>query len=129
MNNQKKGLPVKKNNELLPRAKELRKEMTPQERRLWYCFLRGYPVKIYKQRIIDSFIVDFYCASAKLVIEVDGSHHFSEQGIQYDKERSAIIEAYGLKVLRVSNYDVDTNFNNVCTYIDNEITKRLKGNK
>ena len=64
---------------MLPHARELRRDMTPQEQKLWYLFLRKYPVKVYKQRIIDSFIVDFYCASAKLVIELDGSQHYSDQ--------------------------------------------------
>ena len=67
------------------RAKELRHEMTPQERKLWYAFLRDYPIKIYKQRVIEFFIVDFYCAEAKLAIELDGSQHYTEQGKCYDK--------------------------------------------
>lgn len=120
---------VKKNGNMLTTAKMLRKNMTPHERKLWYMFLRNYPVKIYKQRIIESFIVDFYCASARLVIEIDGSQHFSEQGIKYDKERSAVIEAYDLKVLRFTNYDVDTAFNAVCETIDSEIKLRLEENK
>ena len=66
------GIP--KDSSKLSTAKRLRREMTPHERKLWYLFLQKYPVKIYKQRIIDAFIVDFYCASAKLVIEVDGSN-------------------------------------------------------
>lgn len=66
---------------MLNHARELRRDMTPQERKLWYLFLRTYPVKIYKQRIVESFIVDFYCcASARLAIEVDGSQHYEEQG-------------------------------------------------
>ena len=73
--------------------------MTPQERRLWYQFLRTYPVKIYKQRIIGSYIVDFYCASAKLVIEIDGSQHFEEQGLAYDAERTSYLESFTLLLL------------------------------
>ena len=61
---------------MLPQARALRRNMTPQEAKLWYQFLRNYPVKIYKQRIIESFIVDFYCSKAQLVIEVDGAQHF-----------------------------------------------------
>ena len=114
---------------MLPTAKTLRKNMTPHERKLWYMFLRNYPVKFYKQRIIESFIVDFYCASARLVIEIDGSQHFTEQGKEYDKERSAVIESYGLKVLRFSNYEIDTAFVNVCETIDEEIRARLKESK
>lgn len=67
---------IPKNNHLLSRARELRREMTPQERKLWYLFLRKYPVKFYKQRIIASFIADFYCPKARLVIELDGSQHY-----------------------------------------------------
>lgn len=104
--------------DLIPRAKELRHPMTPQERRLWYCFLRDYPVKFYRQRTIDSFVVDFYCASAKLVIELDGSQHYTEDGKAYDEERTAILEnKYGLKVYRFSNFDVNVNFQTVCEQI------------
>ena len=109
--------PVRKNHKLLSRAKELRKEMTPQECHLWYDFLRSYPVKIYKQRIIDSFIADFYCASARLVIEVDGAQHFSEEGLLRDRARTEIIERYGIQVLRFTNHEVDTQFEAVCNLI------------
>ncbi len=112
---------IKKNNALLPKARELRREMTPHERKLWYLFLRNYPVKIYKQRIIQSYIVDFYCASAKLVIEVDGSQHYEETGQQYDRERSAVLEREGLRVLRFSNREIDRDFTGVCQAIDNAI--------
>ena len=84
---------VVKNNDMLDVARRLRREMTPQEQRLWYVFLRKYPVKFYKQRIIESFIVDFYCADARLVIELDGSQHYTEQGKCYDEERSQILRA------------------------------------
>ncbi|MBQ4047582.1 MAG: endonuclease domain-containing protein [Clostridia bacterium] len=100
--------------------------MTPHERKLWYLFLRKYPVKIYKQRIIGRFIVDFYCASAKLVIELDGSQHYEPLGMSYDSERSAFLEALGLKVLRFSNRDIDREFHSVCEEIDLTIQKRLQ---
>ena len=100
--------------------------MTPYERKLWYLFLCKYPVKIYKQRIIGRFIVDFYCASAKLVIEVDGSQHYEPQGMAYDAERSAFLSALGLKILRFSNRDVDINFRGVCEQIDLTIQNRLQ---
>ena len=100
---------VPKNGQMLPRARELRRNMTPQEKKLWYQFLRKYPVKIYKQRIIESFIVDFYCASAKLVIELDGSQHYTEQGEAYDAERSACFERYGLEVIRLCGTCVQKN--------------------
>ena len=109
---------------MLETARKLRREMTPQETKLWYRFLRSYPVKIYKQRIIESFIVDFYCADARLVIELDGSQHYTEQGKCYDEERSQILRAYGLKVLRFSNRDVDRSFDSVCAQIHNIIQER-----
>lgn len=111
-------MPIQKNNKMLPRAKELRRHMTPQEKKLWYLFLRKFPVKIYKQKIIGSFIVDFYCASANLIIEVDGSQHNSEQGLAYDCERSALLSQYELNVLRFSNADVDYHFDLVCKKIE-----------
>ena len=101
--------------------------MTPHERKLWYLFLRKYPVKIYKQRIIGRFIVDFYCASAKLVIEVDGSQHYESQSMAYDEERSAFLSALGLQVLRFSNRDIDREFHGVCEQIDITIQSRLQG--
>ena len=98
--------------------------MTPHERKLWYLFLRTYPVKIYKQRIIDRFIVDFYCASAKLVIEIDGSQHFDMQGMSSDAERTAVLESFGLKVIRYSNREIDNEFASVCEQIDQIIQQR-----
>lgn len=117
---------VEKNNQMLPRARELRRDMTPQERKLWYLFLRKYPVKIYKQRIINSFIVDFYCASAKLVIELDGSQHFTEQGQAYDAERSACLARYGLEVIRFTNTEIDKEFDTVCKKIHIVIQSRRR---
>ncbi len=115
---------VTKNNKLLPRAKKLRKEMTPQERRLWYDFLRHYPVKVYKQRIIDTFIADFYCASARLVIEVDGSQHFTPDGLKKDAARTEMIEQYNLLVIRFTNREVDRQFEAVCNAIHHLIEVR-----
>ena len=108
------------NKKLIPAARSLRKEMTPQEKHLWYNFLRNYPIKFYKQRVINNFIVDFYCAQAKLIIELDGNQHYTEQGIEHDKERTMILEALGIRVIRFSNADIDKNFNSVCQMI-NEI--------
>ena len=94
---------VNKNYKMLGTARALRRTSTAQERKLWYLFLRDYPVKIYKQRIIESFVVDFYCAQARLVIELDGFQHYEPQGMAYDSERSAFLTALGLEVLRFSN--------------------------
>ena len=115
-----------KDNNQLENARRLRRDMTPHERKLWYLFLRKYPVKIYKQRIIGRFIVDFYCASARLVVELDGTQHYEPQGIAYDSERTAFLVAQGLEVLRFSNRDIDRDFYRVCTQIDVTIQKRLQ---
>ena len=115
---------IPKDNNKLSRARALRKEMTPQERHLWYDFLRSYPVKIYKQRIVGPYIVDFYCASAKLVIEVDGSQHYEHQGQAYDAQRTAYLEELGLMVVRYSNADINVRFRCVCDHIDHLITAR-----
>ena len=112
---------VPKNNELIENAKNLRKNMTRQEKHLWYDFLKNYPIKIYKQRIVDNFIADFYCHQARLVIEIDGSQHYTIEGKEYDKKRTEILEEYGLSVLRFSNLDVDDKFEGVCYVIDKVI--------
>ena len=117
---------LKYNSKLIPRAKELRKNATKQENHLWYDFLRKYPIRFQRQKTIDRFIVDFYCHQAKLVIELDGSQHYDAQGLAYDKERTAILESYGLKVLRFSNSDIDTNFSGVCTIIDETVQNRME---
>ena len=88
---------IPKDNAQLENARRLRREMTPHERKLWHLFLRKYPVKIYKQRIIGRFIVDFYRASDSLVIELDGSQHYDPQGLAYDTERSQFLMAQGYR--------------------------------
>ena len=115
---------IPKNNDLLENARKLRREMTPQELRLWYRFLRPYPVKIYKQRIIGPYIVDFYCASARLVLEIDGSQHYEETGKQRDSTRDAYLESLGLKVVRYSNRDINLRFNAMCEQIHMLIQER-----
>lgn len=117
------------NKNLIKNAKFLRKNMTKQEKHLWYDFLKLYNVKIIRQRTIGSYIVDFYCASAKLAIEIDGSQHYSEEGIQHDIERTKNLNTLGIKILRFSNRDIDTNFNGVCTAIHNEIQNLIKENR
>ncbi len=120
-----KNPPIKRNSENLVLARNLRRNMTRQERHLWYDFLRFYPVKFYKQRIIDNYIVDFYCHKARLVIELDGSQHYTEQGATSDAERTAVLENYNLFVLRFSNNEIDTQFERVCRIIDNIIRERI----
>ena len=119
---------ITKNDKLLPLAKKLRREMTPHERKLWYLFLRTYPVKVYRQRIIESYIVDFYCASAALVIEIDGSQHYEENGLSSDQIRDHRLKELGLTVLRFSNRDIDRRFFAVCEMIDNTVKDRIEKN-
>ena len=116
---------IEKDNTKLPFAKQLRRDMTPHERKLWYLFLRPYPVKVYKQRIIESYIVDFYCASARLVIEIDGSQHYEDESMRYDQNRTEALEKLGLFVLRFSNHEIDADFPAVCEMIDRIIRERV----
>ena len=118
-----KFLPRNKN--LRPLAAKLRTEMTKEERKLWYECLSSYPVRFYRQRIIGSYIVDFYCHKAKLVVELDGSQHYEITGQQQDLKRTEYLESIGLKVIRFSNLDVLRNFDGVCTVIDLSVQERL----
>lgn len=109
-----KPMSLNYNKHLISRAKKLRRDMTKQEKHLWYDFLSRYPIRFQRQKTIGNYIVDFYCHKAKLVVELDGSQHFDEQGIAYDAKRTAFLESLGLRVVRFSNHDVDSNFNGVC---------------
>ena len=113
------------NNANMEFAKQLRKEMTPWERKLWYLFLKDYPIRFQRQKCIDSFIVDFYCFRAKLVIELDGGGHYNPDSEKKDNERTKMLEQYGLKVIRFCNTDIDKNFYGVCTVIDHEVKQRI----
>lgn len=108
----------KHNSKLTENAKSLRKNMTKEERRLWYDFLRTYPVRFLRQKIIDNYIADFYCHKARLIVELDGSQHYEEQGLLKDKIRTEKIESRGLTVLRIPNNAVNQNFAGVCEYVD-----------
>ena len=112
--------------ELTKIAKILRKNMTKQEKHLWYDFLSTYKHKFVRQKVIKKYIVDFYCNKAKLIIELDGSQHYSEYGLSYDKGRTEEIEKLGLKVLRYYNRDIDDNFEEVCLMIEKQIKSRIK---
>ena len=120
---------LKYNGNLIPRAKELRKNATRQENHLWYDFLRTYSLRFQRQKTIDRFIADFYCHKARLVIELDGSQHYTEEGLAYDEERTNVLNKYNLEVLRFSNLDIDRNFNGVCTIIDKKIEERMNNDK
>lgn len=100
--------------------------MTSEERKLWYCFLSKHDLHFLRQKVIDNYIVDFYCSEVKLVIEVDGSFHYTESGIEYDQIRTNILSGYGLKVIRFSNHEMNFNFKLVCRKIEEELEKNAK---
>ena len=95
-------------------AQKLRREMTKEERRLWYEFLKQLPVTVNRQKVIDHYIVDFYCASAKLAIELDGSQHYDDEGAAADRERDHALNQRGITIVRYSNNDLNRNFDGVC---------------
>ena len=118
--------------ELLPRDKklrlraaELRKNATMEENHLWYDFLRAYPVQFNRQRIIGEHITDFYCAKARLVIELDGMQHNTEFAMEYDSIRTAFFESMEVMVLRFSNREIQSQFEKVCETIDLAVKRRI----
>lgn len=113
------------NKTLVPNAKDLRKNMTKEERRLWYDYLRKQEVRFVRQKIIGKYIVDFYCAKAKLVIELDGSQHYEADKAAPDAARTKYLENCGLIVIRIPNNEVLSNFDGVCTYLDYVVQKSL----
>lgn len=115
----------KYNKKLVPIAKTLRKNMTDEEKHLWYDFLKGYSIRFYRQKVLGKYIADFYCSKAKLVIEIDGSQHYDDIGLAYDKRRTEFIEKYDLTFLRIPNNEIRENFNNVCEYIDFTVKQRI----
>ena len=115
----------KHNQQLVPLAKQLRKEMTKEERHLWYDFLRSYPVRFSRQKVLGKYIADFYSAEAKLIIELDGSQHYEERNIQKDTERTVFLEGYGLTILRIPNNEISRNFRGVCEHIDAAVRQSL----
>ena len=106
-------------------ARTLRKNMTKEERHLWYDFLRNYPVKFTRQKVLGRYIVDFYCAQANLVIELDGSQHYEENEKQKDAERTKYLESYNLSVIRIPNNYINNNFRGVCEFIDKKVKQSL----
>jgi len=108
-------------------ARKLRKDMTREERKLWYDCLRNLPIRFYRQKPIGNYIADFYCPKLKLVIELDGSQHYQDKGIVYDTERTKELSKYKeIKVLRIPNNQIDQNFNGVCEYIYAMVNKCLE---
>ena len=115
---------MERNSELNHLARELRKNLTKEESLLWNQFLRAYPLRFRRQYIIGSFIVDFYCHQAKLVVELDGSQHYDPEEQRKDAERTRYLESLGLQVLRFSNLDVTRRFRGVCEAIDMAVKNR-----
>lgn len=116
----------KHNSKLTANARNLRKNMTKEEHHLWYDFLKDYPVNFLRQKVIDNYIVDFYCHSARLIIELDGSQHYEEKNSLNDKIRTEFIEKRNLHVLRIPNNEVNKNFEGVCMYIDSIVKEFSK---
>ena len=110
------------NSKLTPNAKTLRKNMTKEERHLWYDFLKTLDITFNRQKVIGNYIVDFYCAKAKIVIELDGSQHYEDKGLQTDQKRDNYLNSLGITVLRYSNLDINKNFRGVCLDILNHIS-------
>ena len=106
------------NKKLTPFAQALRKEMTKEEKQLWYQFLRKYPIQFKRQETCGRYILDFYCAKAKLAIELDGSQHFEPEAVEKDRIRTHNLNSMGILVLRFPNNQVWKNFGGICNQID-----------
>ena len=115
---------MERNRNLVKNSKNLRKAMTKEEAHLWYQFLCRYPLRFRRQYVIGNYITDFYCHKAKLVVELDGSQHYSPEEMEYDRKRTAYLESQGLKVMRFSNLDVMRQFRRVCEAVDMAVKDR-----
>ena len=113
------------NKQNIPLAKNLRKNMTPWERKLWYDYLRYYPIRFQRQKAIGDYIADFYCAKARMIIELDGGGHYEPEQMKLDQVRTQKLEAMNLRVIRICNLDIDRNFQGVCEFLDREVQKSL----
>lgn len=116
----------KHNKNNVPYAKELRKNMTKEERHLWCDFLRKYPIRFTRQKVMGRYILDFYCAQAKLAVELDGSQHYRDLEILRDGERTKHLAEYDIQVVRIPNNEVLSNFRGVCEYIDEAVRQSLR---
>ena len=109
----------------IPLAKALRKNMTPWERKLWYDFLHNYPIRFQRQKAIGNYIADFYCAKARLIIELDGGGHYTPEQAEKDEQRTNELNTMNLTVVRICNLDIDRNFCGVCAYVDRLVQNSL----
>ena len=112
---------MKRNEKLIKNARSLRKQMTKEEAKLWYQFLRLYTPRFHRQYVIGNYIADFYCHQARLVVELDGSQHYTPEEMEYDQKRSEYLQSQGLQVLRFSNLDVLQHYKNVYQAIDDAV--------
>jgi len=119
-------IPYNKN--LIQNSRNLRASATKQENKLWYQYLAKSPIRFVRQKPIDNYIVDFYCPLKKLVIEIDGSQHYTEDGLQYDKIRTDTLNQYSITVIRFTNEEVNKNFYEVCEHIE-DIVKNMPDKK
>ena len=121
---------IYRNPNLIQRSQELRKRtsLTDEEKILWYKYLHEYSPHFRRQYVVKNYILDFYCPTAKLAVELDGSQHFTDEGLAYDTERTAVIESYGIRVIRFTNLEIHRNLDAVCTEIDMQVKMRLKRN-
>ena len=115
----------KHNKNMVANAKSLRKNMTKEERHLWFDFLRTYRIRFQRQKVLGKYIVDFYCSEAKIVVELDGSQHYEPMGIEKDTARTEYLQQYDLMVIRIPNNEVTCNFSGVCEYIDLQVKQSL----
>ena len=115
----------KHNHTLVPFAKQLRNNMTKEERHLWYDFLKSYPVRFQRQKVLGKYIVDFYCAAAKLVVELDGSQHYETEEAEKDAARTDFLQGYDLTIIRIPNNAIMQNFQGVCEHIDAAVRQSL----
>ena len=125
------GFHLPYNLKLIVHARELRKNLTPAEKKLWYGCLRNFEYRVLRQRPIDIYIVDFHCPALRLVIEIDGESHFTQDGKEYDAKRTGILEAYGLKIVRFTNRDVTNSLDSICEQLyaltESPLTPLAKG--
>ena len=112
---------MERNKNLAENARTLRKNRTKEEQKLWKLFLCRCQPRFHRQYVIGNYIVDFYCHKAKLVVELDGSQHYTPEEQQNDQKRTKYLQSLGLQVLRVSNLDVMRRFESVCTEIDRSV--------
>ena len=116
---------VRYDKKIIPLARGLRRNMTPEERHLWYEFLAKYPVRFQRQKVIDRYIADFYCFEAALVVEIDGGQHYCGGSPDYDQRRTECFGKLGVEVMRFTNPEVRRSFNRVCCEIDSRIVRKL----